>query len=223
MSDLERITKKSLGQLLVDEGIVTPDQLEDALREQKRTSELLGEVLLKKGYTTESEIAKALCEQFGKPFCKASLYDIAPEVLELLPPRLCVDRGFVPLDKFGDILVIAMGGLVDLATFQQIRSLTHCDVEVFISTASDVRGVLRARFPDLFDPITLQPIFRPEEPQAELRREVTELEEGFEDVDDMGGTTREVVGVADEDSDWEALFEEMERNVLNELENKRAS
>lgn len=215
MSDLDRITKKPLGELLIDEGIITPEQLEDALAEQDRTGELIGEALIKAGVTTETEIAQAVCEQLGKPFCKASCYDVPKEVLALLPPRLLVQHCFVPLDRFGNIVIVAMGGILDLATINQIRRLSGCEVDVYVSMASDVKGVLRKSFPELYDPITMQPVFEDGEDTASFRLELTE-----EEADDMGGTTRELVGVADEDSDWEALFEEAERNVLRELNDK---
>ncbi|MHC4393600.1 MAG: GspE/PulE/PilB domain-containing protein [Planctomycetota bacterium] len=216
MSDLDRITKKPLGRLLIDEGIVTPDQVDQALIEQERTGELLGEALVKAGYTTETEIVRTLCEQFGKPFCKASLYDVAKETLALLPARLLVENCFVPLDRFGNVLIIAMGGLLDAATIAQMRKLSGCDIEVYISPPSDCRTVLRKLFPDMYDPITMLPIRTEEAYTTSFRLEMTEEEE-----DDMGGTTREVEGVAEEDSDWEALFEEAEQNVLKELKGKK--
>lgn len=216
MSDLDKITKKPLGELLVAEGVVTREQVREALNEQQRTGDLLGEALVKAGYTTEADIVMTLCEQFGKPFCKPSQYDIATDVFALLPGRMLVEHCFVPLDKFGNLVVLSMGGLLDAATLSQVKKLTGCDVEIYISPPSDVRTVLRKQFPDLYDPITLQPIITEGEYTASFQLEVTDEV----DADDMGGTTREIMGVADEDEDWEALFEEAERNVLNELKNK---
>src|SRR5207249_4329275 len=130
-------------ELLVAEGMVTQDQLAEALRVQERTGELLGEALVKAGFTTETEIAKTLCTQFAKPFIKPSKYDIAKDVISLLPPRLLAEHQFVPVDRFGNLLVIAMAGLLDAATFAQIQQLTGCELEVYISTASDVKLTLR--------------------------------------------------------------------------------
>lgn len=218
MSDLDRITRKSLGEILVDEGLLSVEQLRQVTSEQERTGEPLAEAVVRAGYVSEESIAKTLCEQLSKPFCKATGYDIAPDVIKLFPPRLLVEHCFVPLDRFGDLLILAMGGLLDQMTLTQIRRLSGCKVEVFVSTATDVKQVLRRQFPDLYDPITMQPVFEEKEYTTNFR---LEMSDGMgEDDDDMGGSTREIVGVADEDSDWEALFEEAERNVLNERQSQ---
>jgi hypothetical protein len=219
MADLEKITKKRLGELLIAEGIVSQDQVAEALKMQERTGDMLGEALVKAGYTTETEIAKILCTQFAKPYVKASKYDIARDVLSLIPPRLLIEQNFIPVDRFGNILVIAMGGLLDAQTIAQVQKLTSCDVEIYISTTSDVRQTLRAFFPDHFDPITMQPKF---DATAAFTQPVKTTTGGG----DPGEPTetkalQQLSGLAEEESDWEALFEEAEQNVLRELKDKK--
>ena len=208
----DRITRKTLAEILVDEGLISAEQLRQVTAELERSGEPLIEAVVRAGFVSEDGIAKTLCEQLGKPFCKPTCYDIAKDVLGLLPPRLLVEHCFVPLDRFGDVLILAISTLLDQTSLNQIRKLTACHVEIFVSTVTDVKTVLRKHFPDLYDPITMRPLVEEGEYTASFRLEV----QGDEDEDDMGGTTRELVGVADEDSDWEALFEEAERNVLNE-------
>jgi hypothetical protein len=223
MADLEKITRKKLGEILVAEGIVSQEQVNEALRVQETTGERLGEVLVKAGYTTETEIAKTLCTQFAKPFIKASKYDVTKEVLTLLPPRLMVEHDFVPIDRFGNLLVVAMAGLLDAATLAEIQKTTGCDVEVYIATASDVRQTLRKQFPDAYDPITLQPRHDATQflTQAFVSPAAAPPRGNGGSAPDMGQTTRDLVGVAEEESDWEALFEEAEQNVLRELKEKK--
>lgn len=222
MADLEKITKKRLGELLIAEGIVTQDQVAEALKSQERTGEMLGEALVQAGYTTETEIAKILCTQFAKPYVKASRYEIAKEVLSLIPPRLLIEQNFIPVDRFGNLLVIAMGGLLDAQTIAQVQKLTSCDVEIYISTTSDVKQTLRAVFPDQFDPITLLPKF---DTTGSLTQQVGgKVGAAAKSSEPSGGDTtavRQMAGLAEEESDWEALFEEAEQNVLRELKDKK--
>ena len=120
MADLEKITKKRLGEILVAQGIVTSDQVQEALKIQAKTGEKLGEALVKAGFTTETEIAKTLCTQFAKPFLKASRYDIPRDVLSLLPPKMMIEHQFVPVDKFGNMLTIVMAGLLDASAYRDL-------------------------------------------------------------------------------------------------------
>ena len=225
MADLEKITKKRLGEILVGEGIITQDQVQEALKIQEKTGEMLGEALVKAGYTTETEIAKTLCAQFAKPFVKPSKYEIAKDTLTLLPPKLMIQQSFIPIDKFGNLLVIAMAGLLDAQTIAQVQKLTSCEVEIYITTSSDVKQALRGCFPDLFDPITLQPKFEKTQPVVASSFQITSAVTGAiaaaKPPEEMSSTTRELVGIAEEESDWEALFEEAEQNVMRELKDKK--
>jgi type IV pilus assembly protein PilB len=224
VADLEKITKKRLGEILVSEGVISQEQVQDALRIQEKTGDMLGEALVKAGYTTETEIAKTLCTQFAKPFIKPSKYDVARDVLGLLPSRLLIEQSFIPIDKFGNVLIIAMAGLLDAQTIAQIQKLTSCEVEIYIATTSDVKQTLRSSFPDQFDPITLLPKF---ESTANVALQKTSAigqpsnGRGPAESQEMGSTTKEVMGLAEEESDWEALFEEAEQNVMRELKEKK--
>ena len=217
MADLDKITKKPIGELLVGEGIVTSEQVDEALRIQKRTGEFLGQVLIRKGYTTETLIVQTLCEQFGRPFLPAASYDIPPDVLDVLPPRLLIQHCFVPLDRIGDVLIIAMGGLIDAATLKQIRRLSGCEVEVFISPLSEVNQLLERVFPSLYDPLTHQPLLQADPHPAPESSPAAPPDHDRIDHE----VTREFQSIAEEDSDWEALFEEAERAVTNELQDRQ--
>jgi type IV pilus assembly protein PilB len=217
MADLDKITKKRLGEILTAEGVVTQDQVAEAIKIQERTGEKLGEALVKAGFTTETEIAKTLCAQFGRPFLKPTRYDIPREVLALLPPRMLVEHEFVPVDRFGNILTIVMAGLLDADTIAQLQHLSGCAVEVFIGTSSDVRQTLIKHYPDYFDPITRQPKLDKTTFAAAVPAAVE-----AETTNEFGATTRDI-SFAEADSDWEALFEEAEKEVMRELKEKRVS
>jgi hypothetical protein len=225
MADFERITKKRLGEILVSEGLITQDQVMEALKIQERTGEMLGEALIKAGYITETDIAKTLCYQFQRPFIRAEKYDIPKEIVNLFPPRLMIENMFVPLDKFNNMIILVMAGLLDKPTIQHIKKISNSDVEIYIGAVSDVKKTLRNLLPDYFDPVTLQPRFE----KAPRTREASQMTLEVSDLGDTKGIERadleeeaiETLEFADEDSDWEALFEEAEREVMKELKEKR--
>ncbi len=232
MSDVQKITRKRLGELLIAEGLVTQAQIEEALAQQERTGELLGEILVRTGYTTETDIAQCLCTQFAKPFIKPSQYELRKEVLSLFPPRLLAENLLIPLDRFGNLLTIAIAGLIDAETLEQLQKLSGCEIEVFVTTASEAKKTLARQFPDLYDPITMEPRFDRtaaltqgldgEQPEFDFDKIVDEaLGFGDDEEDDMNEVTREIVTLGEEDNDWEALFEEAEQNVLRELKEKQ--
>ena len=73
MVNIAKLTKKRLGELLIAEGLIHNDQVQEALAEQQKNGLLLGEALIKLGYVTELDIAGALSTQFGLPYIDAPL------------------------------------------------------------------------------------------------------------------------------------------------------
>ena len=96
MARIHRMTKKRLGELLVDEGLITEQQVQEVLAEQKKTKGLFGEILVSKAYVTESDIARAIARQFSIPFISARGYDIPQEVVNLFPSDMLEKYRYSP-------------------------------------------------------------------------------------------------------------------------------
>lgn len=80
--------RKRLGDLLVDAGVVTSEQLGEALKKQRELGLKLGETLIELKFTDENEIVEALHQQMGYPVAKIREAKIAPEVISLLPETI---------------------------------------------------------------------------------------------------------------------------------------
>lgn len=156
MQYLDKIVRKRLGDILVQEGLVEPGQLADSLVEQKRTGKLLGEILVESDLVSEWDIAKVISKQYQIPFILASSYEISPEVKELFDPRFLMQHQFVPLDRFGSILTIAVGAILSMEIVEAVRDKTGSDPFVYVGLASDVRNTLDKNFPAIStkDPAT---------------------------------------------------------------------
>jgi type IV pilus assembly protein PilB len=142
MVNISKLTKKRLGEILIAEGLITQEQVQEALKEQQKKGILLGEALIELGYVTEIDIASAFSTQFGLPYIDASHYTIVPEVMALFPVEYYTQHQLVPLDKIGNILIIAVGGTLSEKVFLEIEQKTSCEVFIFVSTTSQVKAAI---------------------------------------------------------------------------------
>jgi len=140
MKDLKKTTKKQLGELMVERGVITHEQINIALEYQKEhKGRLLGEILVELNFATEKDIAQALTCQYGFPYLPLLNYEIDKEVLEAVPENICRDFCLVPIDKIGSSLTVAMSNPLNVYATEQVESLTGCNIQVFVSTSTDIK------------------------------------------------------------------------------------
>ena len=142
MVNIKRMTNKKLGELLVEEKLLSEEQVQEALKEQAKAGGLLGEVLVKLGYLTEYDIAKCISLQFNLPFLHVSCYQLQHDLVHSLPLDMQYKHQFVVLDRIGDVITIAIGGLLNENVFNDITTLTGTELQVFVSTNSDIMQAL---------------------------------------------------------------------------------
>lgn len=142
MVALNRLTRKKLGEILQEEGLVSEQQVQDALRLQHQQGILFGEALVQQGIITEDQIVSTLVSQFGIPYIDASGYDINTELLEIFDPTMMRRFQFVPLDSIGSVLVVAIAGLLSQELLTELESQTGCTVQVFLTRMSEIKSVL---------------------------------------------------------------------------------
>jgi len=146
MVRITRMTKKRLGELLRDEGLVNDEQIEEALGEQRKSGELLGEVLVRLGYVTEADIAQTIVTQFGLPYIAIKQYFLSEDVIKLFPERLMRQYQFIPLDKIGNVITIAVGGLLNFEVLSELEKMSGAKVQVYVSTWSEIKAAIDERF-----------------------------------------------------------------------------
>jgi len=139
MKKFGRISKKQLGQLLIERGVITHEQLEKALEYGKTQKKLIGEIFVEMKFATEKDIAQALTSQYGFPYLPLGNYDIDPEVVNSVPVDICQQHCFIPIDKIGTSLTIAMANPLNEEAVEEIELLTGCLVQVFVSTVTDIK------------------------------------------------------------------------------------
>ena len=127
-----------LGEMLIAEGIITRDQLEKALAEQKLHGGRLGAVLRSMGYVTEEDIIKVLGKQMGIPHMNLDNIIVDPQIVKMIPETVARRYQVIPLYKKGNIITLAMVDPLNVFAIDDIRRMTGCDIQVVVSTERDV-------------------------------------------------------------------------------------
>ena len=106
--------QKRLGEILVDKGLISQENLKAALEEQQRTKEFLGAILLKNGYIKEIDLLKALSEQFNIPLVSLKDKYIDWSLIKQFSPSLLLDHGCVPIKKDDWSVTIGINNPLDI-------------------------------------------------------------------------------------------------------------
>jgi len=140
--EIRRIVDKPLGQLLIEKGILSKDQLEKALDVQRQKGGLLGQILVSLGYVDEKDIAQAITVQYGYPYLPLENYDFDTSLVKIIPENVARQYGLVAIDKLGDMITIAMCNPLNIQAVEDIELLTKCKVQVFVSTLTDIQKTI---------------------------------------------------------------------------------
>jgi len=143
MVAINRLVKKKLGEILVEQGLLSNEQVQDALRLQHQSGLLFGETLVQQKLITEEKIVAVLVGQFGIPYVKPSQYKIAKDLLEIFEPAMMRRYQFVPMDSIGSVLVIAIAGSLTEDVLHEIEGQTGCTLQLYLTKMSEINLVLQ--------------------------------------------------------------------------------
>ena len=141
--------KTRLGQVLLARSVVTAEQIEKALAEQREKGhrKLLGELLVEMGYCTENHIASALAEAYDVPYAQVSPKICDVKAIELLPREFLEEHVVLPLFKVDDVLTVAVSEPTNVFLIDEIERISGCKVQVVCSTAKDIKATLQTYLP----------------------------------------------------------------------------
>ena len=127
---------------LVQEGLLTAEQLKKAQAEESRTGEPLYKVLIRLGYLSEKVCLNFLAGKSCVPFVDLESYIIDPSIIELVPESLARKHHLIPLFKIKDVLTAAVADPFDLFALDEIRHKTGLKVEIVLSAESDIEKAI---------------------------------------------------------------------------------
>ena len=178
---------RKLGEILVSEGKLTPEQLDEALSIQKRDSRDLGEILISLGLVDAEDLARALATRLKLDYVvlsELSSEDVDPEALNVLDGETLHKYSALPLRFEGEKLIVAMSKPNDLFALEDLRLLTRHPITPVVATTEDLSAALEYLMDDVItdeqapiDPHQDARIAEPEEPHdvvAEAESEVVE-------------------------------------------------
>lgn len=147
MVQISKLIRKKLSELLIDEGLLKEDQIQDALKRQRSTGEFLYESIVQLGFLSEVDIAGSIVKQFGLPYIDASRYRVPRDALAIVPAQMMWQHHFIVLDKIGKTLIVAVAGVLNGDVFEKIEQASGSNLYVYVSTPSQILAALQKNIP----------------------------------------------------------------------------
>ncbi|HEX7878282.1 MAG TPA: type II secretion system protein GspE, partial [Candidatus Eisenbacteria bacterium] len=141
-----QIKHQGLGSLLVDEGMLTQDQLGKALQEQTSTHERLGAILLRLGYVREPDLVRVLARQLGVSTFDPTIHKVMPDAVSLVPLDMAERYELVPVVRENGRLTVAMADPLNLMALDDLRYRTQTEPIVMIGLADDIAVARRKHY-----------------------------------------------------------------------------
>ncbi len=132
--------KKRLGKILVEAGIVSEEEIQEALESQNGRS--LVRTLVELGYAKEEDIAKAIAEATGLPYVKLSNYEVDPAAIALIPEEMARRYSMIPIKIEGGNLVVAMADPSNVFAVDDLRIITGYEIKPVVATESEINNVI---------------------------------------------------------------------------------
>ncbi len=142
---MELRRKRRLGDILIDGGAITQEQLSQALAKQKELGIKLGATLVQTGITTEEAIAHALSNQLGYDIVNLSDIEIPENVLNIVDEKILKKYTVFPFEIPSDnpnTLKVAMADPMDMAAIDDISIITNLNVEPYVATPKSIAMII---------------------------------------------------------------------------------
>lgn len=143
------MASRRLGQILVDLGYLTEDQLWDVLEQQKQSpGEVIGRVAVRMGLVNESQISEALAEQWGMQVVNLPETNVPAKVLELVPETMASLYKIMPIALKDNVLTVAMADPQNIAALDDLRNFLGYDVRGAVSSELHVQQAIERYYAD---------------------------------------------------------------------------
>jgi type IV pilus assembly protein PilB len=141
------VTEKQLGDVLVEQGIISPIQLDEGLQRQRLTGEMLGRVLVSMGHCEEEDIIEALGVQKGLERVELTKLQIDAEVIRMLTPDVAKFYNIIPIRVLDDdVLVVAMADPLNIRILDDLSQITGKQIRGAVSNQADVDATWKANY-----------------------------------------------------------------------------
>ena len=167
-----------LGAMLLEQELVTRDQLKRAMERQKRTRRRLGRVLVEMGFTTQDAVLEALSAQLGVPSTRVNSYTVSPDSVQCVSEKVARKHMAFPLLKVGSTLVVAIASPKDLHALDDLRFAAGCGIQMMVAMETEILAALDKYYGNTFGPADAEEVgtvvIDIPGPQLDLNDEVAE-------------------------------------------------
>jgi type IV pilus assembly protein PilB len=174
---------EKLGEILVEEQLISPEQLDQALKHQKTHGGRLGRALVGLGIIGDEELTEALARQYGLPSIELSRFPVDPEVARLIPVETATKYEVLPLSRVGSSLTLAMVDPTNVFAMDQIKFMTGFNVEPVVASEAAVMEAINKYFG------TIEEVER----QKEIEHLVSFIDEGQADSVELEAAAEETL------------------------------
>ena len=176
-----KIAKRRLGDVLLEQNLITLEQLQECINIQRSTGQSLASILVSKGYLGEEDLVVTLSEQLGIPHIRVANYNIPQDVLNEVPESLARQYQMLPVSVTGDVLTLAMSDPLNIMALDDLRMLTSYEIEPVVAVQSELNEAILRHYggqqsADLFDEIM----------GAEAKQDGIEVVDAEAEIEDIG-------------------------------------
>ncbi len=136
--------RKKLGELLIEEGLITPLQLKEALRIQAQKGGQIGSILVETGAITNEQLIEFLSKKTGTPSVDLEKMSVPPEVLKILPLDTIKRLNVLPLGYDDSSITVAMVDPTDLRTIEEIEFITNKRVKPVVASSIQMEVAIKS-------------------------------------------------------------------------------
>jgi type IV pilus assembly protein PilB len=142
--------KSPIGEILVEQKTLTPEQLREAIGRQQRSRKRLGEILMELGFADADAVLDGLSAQLGVPPTRVNSFTVTPDALSCLSEKIARKYTAVPMLKTGSTLVVATANPRDLQALDDLRFAAGCEISTMIALESEIQQALEAFYGNPF-------------------------------------------------------------------------
>lgn len=138
--------KKKLGEILLEKGIITEEQIKEALQEQEKTGISLGQILIDRGLISPGVLGEILSDQSGVEYKSVSEIYISPDSINLIPEGIIREKKVFPIKKEEDTLEVAILPPINPIVLDDIKAMTGLKIKPIIVTDTEFQRLLNQYF-----------------------------------------------------------------------------
>ena len=140
---LKPVKNLLIGSLLLERGLITPEQLEAALKEQEKTKEFLGAIITRLGFLKEEEFYPVLAQRLGVEYVRLNDIKVDPVIIEKVPAKFACHYKVMPILMTSSTLTVAMSNPLDILVLDDMRLLLNLQIKPVLASQSEISEAIR--------------------------------------------------------------------------------